>query len=202
MKARTDHPAAAELAGYEVLVGVAGGIAAYKVCEVVSTLVQQGAGVTVAMTRAARKFVGPTTFQALSGRTVLTSVWRDSEAQDVRHITVSGAADLTLIAPATADIIGKLAAGIADDIVTTLVIAGSSPVLLAPAMNDRMWSNPLVQRNVKTLTDLGYQMIGPGEGWLACRSLGAGRMADAAEIVKRAAVMLRASPPKRISKSK
>lgn len=170
--------------GFEVLVCVCGGIAAYKVAQVVSTLVQRGAGVTVAMTRAARKFVGPATFQALSGRRVLTHLWHEHDTSDVQHIAMSGRADAVLVAPATANILGKINAGMADDLVTTLVICTDSPVLLAPSMNNRMWANPIVQRNVRSLREAGYRMVEPGEGWLACRSVGAGRMAEPEEIVQ------------------
>lgn len=185
-----------DLAGYEVLACVCGGIAAYKVCEVVSKLVQRGAGVTVAMTRSARKFVGPTTFQALTGRRVLTNLWSAADPDDVQHIALTGAADLVLIAPATANIIGKIAAGIADDVVTTLVISAASPVVVAPAMNDRMWANPIVQQNVAALKKHGFTTVGPGEGWLACRSIGPGRMAEAAEILEAVAAKLISRPAK------
>ena len=184
------------MSGREVLVSVTGGIAAYKVCEVVSRLVQRGAGVTVAMTRAAQKFVGPTTFQALSGRRVLTSLWRAHDPSDVQHIAATDEADLFLVAPATSDIIAKFAAGIADDMVTTLFASNAAPVLLAPAMNDRMWRHPIVQRNVEALEGLGYHTVGPGEGWLACRSVGAGRMAEPGEILERAVELLPAPAEK------
>ncbi len=197
-----DAATSIDLSGYEVLVGVCGGIAAYKVCEVVSGLVQRGADVTVAMTSAAQKFVGPATFQALSGRRVLTSMWHDVETAEVRHISVTDAADLILIAPATANIIGKIAAGIADDLVSTLVVGAASCVLLAPAMNNRMWENPVVRRNVTSLQELGYEMVGPGEGWLACRSVGRGRMAEAAEIIDAIATRLKAKSPKRAQASR
>lgn len=186
-------PAAApprDLEGREVLVGVSGGIAAYKSADLVSKLVQRGAGVTVAMTRSARRFVTPLTFQALSGRPVLTSLWADEQPGDVQHISLTGRADLVIIAPATANIIGKIAAGIADDVLTTLVISAASTVLLAPAMNDRMWANPVVQENVARLRKHGYSFVGPGEGWLACRSVGPGRMAEPVEIVEFAAGLL------------
>lgn len=173
-----------------MVVAVCGGISAYKVCEVVSRLVQRGAGVTVAMTKAARKFVGPITFQALSGRPVLTSLWHAQDASDVRHIALTGAADLLLVAPATANMIGKIAGGIADDVVSTLVMSSASPVVLAPAMNDRMWQNPVVQRNVESLSAVGHRIVGPGEGWLACRSVGAGRMAEPEEILDLVVPML------------
>ena len=186
----------ADLRGYEVLVAVTGGIAAYKVCDVVSKLVQRGAGVTVAMTQAARHFVGPLTFQALTDRGVLTDLWSIDDSRDVQHIALTARADLLVVAPATADIIGKIAAGIADDVVTTLVISADSPVLLAPAMNDRMWNNPIVQRNVQALKDGGYAFVGPAEGWLACRSIGPGRMVESSELLEAVAAVLKARPPK------
>ena len=197
MTNKADTPATSDLSGYEVLVCVCGGIAAYKVCEVVSKLVQRGCGLTVAMTRAARRFVGPTTFQALTGRRVLTSLWSTDDPDDVQHIALTGAADLVLIAPATANIIGKIASGIAADAVTTLVISAASPVVLAPAMNDRMWANPIVQRNVAALKRHGFTLVGPGEGWLACRSIGPGRMAEPGEILETIAAKLKSYPPKK-----
>jgi len=197
MHAASDRSATRDLSGYEVLVCVCGGIAAYKVCEVVSKLVQRGAGVTVTMTRSARKFVGPTTFQALTGRRVLTSLWSAADPNDVQHIALTGEADLVLVAPATANIIGKIASGIADDAVTTLVISAASPVVLAPAMNDRMWANLIVQQNVASLKKRGFTMVGPGEGWLACRSIGPGRMAEATEILETVAAKLKSEPPKK-----
>ncbi len=181
-----------DLSGYEVVVAVTGGIAAYKTCEVVSRLVQRGAGVTVAMTRSARQFIGPATFQALSGRSVITGLWHPKDPTDVQHITVTSHAHLFLVAPATANILAKFAGGIADDIVSTLFTCAPSSVLLAPSMNDRMWKHPLVQRNLATLSELGCHTIGPGEGWLACRSVGAGRMSEARDIVDRAAELLTA----------
>ena len=196
MSSTSDPSVHGNLERYEVIVGVSGGIAAYKACEVVSKLVQSGAGVTVAMTRAARKFVGPVTFQALTGRDVLSSLWDFDERCGVRHITLTSAADLMLIAPATANIIGKIAGGIADDLLSTLVISADSPVVLAPAMNDRMWSNPIVKGNVSRLAELGYRFVGPGEGWLACGTLGPGRMAESHEIFEVIVGMLKANPPK------
>ncbi len=200
MTKKPDLPDSPDLRGYEVLVGVTGGVAAYKVCEVVSTLVQRGAGVTVAMTRSARKFVGRATFQALTGRGVLTGLWSADQPGDVQHIELTRSADLMLIAPATANIIGKIAAGIADDLLTTLVVSAASPVLLAPAMNDRMWANPVVKRNVSGLKELGYAFIGPGEGRLACGSVGPGRMAEADDILQAVISMLKARQPKGLSR--
>ncbi len=197
MKLASDTSEALDLAAYEVIVAVCGGIAAYKVCESVSRLAQRGAGVTVAMTKAARRFVGPVTFQALTGRKVLTSLWRADHPQDVQHISLTDAADVMVVAPATANIIGKVASGIADDLVSTLIVSGSSPVIMAPAMNERMWANPIVQSNVARLTEHGYRFLGPGEGWLACRSVGPGRMVEAQEITEAVSALLKAAPPKR-----
>lgn len=189
-------PPADDLAGYEVIIAVTGGIAAYKICEVVSRLVQRGAGVSVAMTRAARRFVTPLTFQALSGRTVRTDLWKTGDSGDIPHIEMTLRADLLVVAPATANTIGRIAAGLADDVVTNLVISADSPVMLAPAMNDRMWVNAAVQRNVTTLRKDGMQFVGPAQGWLACRSVGPGRMVDAAELVESVVLQLKTKPPK------
>ncbi|MCH8148390.1 MAG: phosphopantothenoylcysteine decarboxylase [Planctomycetes bacterium] len=179
-----------------MLVAVCGGIAAYKVCHVVSQLVQRGAGVTVAMTEAAKQFVGTVTFQALSARRVLTDIWAPDGIAQIQHIERTSQADLLLVAPATANMIGKIAAGIADEFVSTLVIGAASPVVLAPAMNDRMWANPVVKRNVAMLADLGFTLVGPAEGWLACRSVGPGRMVEPQQIVDTIVPMLKSSPPK------
>lgn len=195
MTTRPDSATRPDLSGYEVLVCVCGGIAAYKVCEVVSALVQRGVGVTVAMTKAGRRFVGTATFQALTGHGVLTSLWSRDEPADVQHIRPTDSADLVLIAPATANIIAKAAVGLADDLVSTLLLSVASPVLVAPAMNDRMWSNAIVQRNVATLTERGFHFVGPGRGWLACRSVGPGRMAEPDEILDVAAAMLKKKRP-------
>ena len=185
------------LAGYEVLVCVCGGIAAYKAAGVVSELVQQGCGVSVAMTRNGRRFVGPTTFRALTRRPVLTSMWRSSDPTTFQHLEPTELADLVVVAPATANIIGKLAAGIADDLVSTLMLSADSPVLLAPAMNARMWQHAAVQRNVALLRECGISFIGPEEGHLACGTDGRGRMAEPAAIVQAVRAQLLARPPKR-----
>lgn len=185
-----------DLTGYEMLVAVCGGIAAYKVCAVVSQLVQRGAGVTVAMSASARRLVGPAGFQALSGRKVLTSLWKPTADYDAQHIHVTERADLCIVAPATANVIGKIAAGIADDLVSTLLASAASPVLLAPAMNTRMWENPFVKANVARLSEAGFHVVGPREGWLACRTVGMGRMAEPEEIAAAAADLLKAHPPR------
>jgi phosphopantothenoylcysteine decarboxylase/phosphopantothenate--cysteine ligase len=172
------------LKGREIVVGVCGGIAAYKVADVVSKLVQRGAGVTVCMTEEAQKFVTPLTFEALSGRPVRTGIFTMVESSDPQHISLTERADLMLVAPATNNVIAKVAHGLTDDLVSLMVCAAACPVVFAPAMNDRMWSHPVAQENVAKLKGLGYRFIGPEEGWLACRNVGAGRLAEAGRIVE------------------
>lgn len=183
-----------DLAGREVVVGICGGIAAYKVCAVVSALVQRGCGVTCVMTRSAQRFVTPLTFEALSGRRALTSLWRPDYSYDPQHIQLTDRAEAFLVAPATANIIAKFACGLADDLLSTLITAVACPVIIAPAMNDRMWANRVVQANVSRLRELGFIIVGPGEGWLACRSIGAGRMEEPDVLVEAVAAQLRARP--------
>jgi phosphopantothenoylcysteine decarboxylase len=167
----------------EIIVGVCGGIAAYKVADVVSKLVQSGAGVSVVMTDEAQKFITPLTFQALSGRVVRTSTFDLTDSSDPQHIALTERADLMLIAPATSNIIAKIAHGLCDDQVSLMVAAAACPVLFAPAMNNRMWENPIAQENVAKLTKLGYRFLGPESGWLACRNVGPGRLSDPQKIV-------------------
>lgn len=195
---RPGRPAAAAargpLAGCEVLVCVAGGIAAYKTAALVSRLVQEGCGVTVALTRSARRFVGPATFQALSGRPVLTSLWHGPDPGAMEHLRPAEQADAVVVAPATANLLGKLAGGIADDLVSTLLLAAAGPVLLAPAMNARMWEHPAVQRNVAWLREHGFELVGPEEGWLACGGVGPGRMSEPETILAAVRARLAARP--------
>jgi len=172
------------LKGKEIVVAVCGGIAAYKVCDVVSKLVQAGAGVTVCMTDSAQKFVTPLTFQALSARPVRTNTFNLEESSDPQHIGLTERADLMLVAPATGDMLAKVAHGLCDDLVSLMISAAACPVVFAPAMNNRMWENPIAKENVAKLMKHGYQMIGPEEGWLACRNVGYGRMSEAAKIVE------------------
>ncbi len=185
------------LSGYEVVVCVCGGIAAYKTATVVSKLVQAGCGVTVALTRNGRRFVGPATFQGLTGRAVLTSLWHRHDEEAFQHLGPAEAADLLVVAPATANIIGKLAGGIADDLVSTLLLGADSPVLLAPAMNTRMWQHPAVQRNVAFLSDSGFVLVGPDEGRMACGTEGPGRMAEPEELLAAIRSQIRSRPAKR-----
>ncbi|MGA2498353.1 MAG: flavoprotein [Tepidisphaeraceae bacterium] len=178
----------------EIVVAVCGGIAAYKVADAVSKLVQRGAGVTVVMTESATRFVGPLTFQALSGRPVRTSIWDALESGDTRHIALTDHASLMLVAPATANVLAKTAAGICDDLVSTMICAAACPVVFAPAMNARMWANPITRENVAKLVKLGYRMIGPEAGWLACRTIGQGRMAEATAIVEEVTTIVLSAP--------
>jgi phosphopantothenoylcysteine decarboxylase/phosphopantothenate--cysteine ligase len=176
------------LKGRELIVAVCGGIAAYKVADLVSQLVQSGAGVTVVMTPDAPRFVAPLTFQALSGRPVRTEIFDLPDSSDPQHIALTERADLMIVAPATAHTIAKVAAGLCDDLVSLMISAAACPVVFAPAMNNRMWENPIAKHNVAKLADVGYRFIGPEPGWLACRNVGVGRMSEPetifAEIVR------------------
>lgn len=165
----------------EIVIGVSGGIAAYKTAALVSTLVQDGYGVTVAMTRSARKFVGQATFRALTGRPVVSDLF-DRRHPLGAHIELAEKAKLLCVAPASADFIGKAAGGLADDLLSTLVMCFDGPILLAPAMNSAMWEKPAIQRNVSQLRADGYHIVDPQEGWLSCRRTGVGRMAEPATI--------------------
>lgn len=187
---------AESLAGYEVLVCICGGIAAYKTAGLVSILVQRGCGVTAAMTRSARRFIGPATLAGLTGRAVHFNPWRMTDESGIPHLRLSDAADLTVVAPATANVIGKLAGGIADDLVSALLLGAACPILLAPAMNENMWRNLAVQRNVAFLRDAGVQLVGPDSGWQACRAVGPGRMSEPAELAAAVQSLLLKSPPK------
>jgi len=178
------------LKGREIIVGVCGGIAAYKVADVVSKLVQLGAGVSVVMTPEAQRFVTPLTFEALSGRKVRTSVFEQADPGDTQHIGLTERADLMLVAPATAHIIAKIAHGFTDDLVSLMISAAACPVVFAPSMNHRMWDHPVAQENVAKLTQIGYRFIGPESGWLACRNVGAGRLSEPQTIVDEVVRML------------
>ncbi len=188
-----------KLAGYEVLLCVTGGIACYKSADLASALVQAGAGVTVAMTAAARRFVAPLTFQTLTARPVYTSLWQRTAESRTEHIALTELADLMIVAPATADILGKFAAGIADDLVSALALSatGSCPVLLAPAMNTRMWSAPAVQANLAKVKDWGFHVVGPVEGRLADGTIGLGRMSEPTDILAAATKLLLQKPPRK-----
>ncbi|HEX3997225.1 MAG TPA: flavoprotein [Pirellulales bacterium] len=167
--------------GRRLVVGVTGGIAAYKTAALVSRLVQSGAQVDVVMTRAAEKFVGPDTFAALTGRPVLRRMFGNARHPLGSHIDLA-AADLLCVAPATANFMAKAAHGLSGDLLGTVYLAFKGRVLLAPAMNDRMWQHPAVQRNAEILRSDGVELVGPDEGWLSCRTTGPGRMADPEQI--------------------
>ncbi|MCM3472951.1 bifunctional phosphopantothenoylcysteine decarboxylase/phosphopantothenate--cysteine ligase CoaBC [Brevibacillus borstelensis] len=172
------------LTGKQIVLGVSGGIAAYKAAALTSKLTQAGALVRVIMTQNAAKFVQPLTFQALSHGPVYTDIFEEPEPSVISHIDLADKADLVLIAPATANVIGKMANGIADDMLTTTVLATKAPVMLAPAMNVNMYHHPAVAQNLQKLTDFGYRFIEPGEGLLACGWVGKGRLAEPEEIVE------------------
>lgn len=173
-----------------VVLGVGGGIAAYKACEVARLVVRHGGRVRVAMTLAATRFVTPLTFQALSGSPVLVDLFEPEAERTYGHLGLARQADLLLVAPATADLIARLRAGLGDDAVTTTALAVTCPVLLAPAMNTRMWANAVVQENVAALKARGWQVVGPGSGELADGDVGEGRLAEPEEIAEAAARLL------------
>ena len=166
---------------HELIIGVSGGIAAYKTAAMVSSLVQEGHGVSVVMTRAARKFVGPATFRALTGRPVVSDPF-DRHYPLGAHIELAEKGELLCIAPTSADLMAKAANGLADDVLSTLLLSFAGPVLLAPAMNSAMWEKPALQRNVATLRQDGVHFVDPQEGWQSCRRTGMGRMAEPTEI--------------------
>ena len=168
----------------EILLGVSGGVAAYKSAELCSRLVQSGARVTVVMTESAHRFIGQTTFEALTGRPVYTEMFSPQEHHLGEHIGLARRADLFVIAPATANVLARLAHGLADDLLTTLALAVTCPVLVAPAMNNEMWTKPSLQRNLQQLQADGVHFVGPGEGWLSCGAVGPGRMAEAEAILQ------------------
>ena len=173
-----------ELQGKRIVLGVTGGIAAYKAAELVRLLGKQGADVQVAMTEGATHFVTATTFQALSGKPVYLDQWDARMPNAMAHIDLSRQADLILVAPASADFMARIANGMADDLLATMVLARTCPLILAPAMNRQMWENPATQRNVATLAADGAAVIGPACGEQACGEVGAGRMLEPEEIVE------------------
>ncbi|WP_301102915.1 bifunctional phosphopantothenoylcysteine decarboxylase/phosphopantothenate--cysteine ligase CoaBC [Propionivibrio sp.] len=172
-----------ELMGKRIVLGITGGIAAYKAAELVRLLIKQGATVQVTMTEAATRFIAPVTFQALSGKPVFCDQWDPRVANNMAHIDLSRDADVLLIAPASADFLAKLAHGLADDLLSTLTLARNCPLLVAPAMNLQMWENPATQRNIDTLRGDGVAILGPACGDQACGEQGPGRMLEAEEIV-------------------
>jgi phosphopantothenoylcysteine decarboxylase / phosphopantothenate---cysteine ligase len=181
--------------GKHILLGVTGGIAAYKAADLARRLIERGAQVQVVMTAAARKFVTATTFQALTGRAVRTSLWDAAAEAAMGHIELARWAELVLIAPASADFIARLAHGLAEDLLSTLCLATSAPIAVAPAMNQLMWRNAATQANVELLRSRGVQVLGPGIGEQACGEYGAGRMLESLELVDAIAPLLSAAGP-------
>ena len=167
-----------------VLLGVSGGIACYKAVELVRSLVRDGFSVQVVMTRGAMEFITPLTFQTLSGRPVASETFDLTQESEIGHINLADSADIFVIAPATANVIGKIAAGIADDLLTTVLMATQAPVLIAPAMNTHMYENPILQENIRKLRRIGYHLLEPAEGYLACGYEGRGRLPAPEEILE------------------
>ena len=174
-----------------VALGVSGGIGAYKAVEVARRLQQRGHDVAAVMTANAERFVGPLTFEAITKRRVATDQFAPGVNADIDHIALATEADLLLVAPATANVIGKFAGGVADDFLSSLYLATTAPVLLAPAMNTNMLAHPAVQANLRTLADRGVRFVEPGEGYLACGWVGKGRLAEPDQVVEAADTMLR-----------
>jgi phosphopantothenoylcysteine decarboxylase/phosphopantothenate--cysteine ligase len=188
---RAPRDPASALSGANIVVCVGGGIAAYKAAELVRLLDKAGATVQVAMTARAQKFIGAMTFQALTRRPVFTDLFSLTEEATIGHIQLADRADLVIIAPATANVIARLASGMTNDAITAMVLATRAPVLLAPSMNVNMWNHPLTRANVQRLVDVAkYNVVGPDSGFLACRWTGPGRLAEPADIVEAAAMLL------------
>lgn len=174
-----------ELAGRRIVLGVTGGVAAYKAAELVRLLGKAGADVQVVLTDAGARFVTPVTFQALSGNTVWTDIWDPRMANNMAHIDLSRDADAVLVAPASADFIARIAHGLADDLLTTLCLARDCPLLVAPAMNRQMWEHPATQRNVRQIVEDGVALFGPAAGDQACGETGMGRMEEPEMLLER-----------------
>ena len=174
------------ISGLNILLGVSGGVAAYKAVDLASKLTAAGALVDTVMTESACKFILPKSFEAVTGRAVYTSMWENPAGYEIGHISLADSANIVVVAPATANIIGKIANGICDELLsTTLCACWQKKVLFAPAMNEKMWQNPAVQRNVKTLNEMGFEIIGPEKGRLACGTQGIGRMSEVSDIIAR-----------------
>ena len=167
-----------------IILGVTGSIAAFKAAIIVSKLKSQGFDITVIMTKSAQSFIHPLTFRTLSQNKVVTDIFIDESVYNPQHVSIAHKADLFVIAPATANVIGKLASGIADDALTSTVMASNVPVLIAPAMEENMYMNPITQRNINILQEVGYKFIGPEKGRLASGKTGIGRLADVELIIK------------------
>jgi len=173
------------LKGVNVLLGVSGGISAYKSVDLASKLTSAGVNVQTVMTENACQLVGPKSFEAVTAGAVYVNIWSPASKYEIGHVNLVDWADIIVVAPATANIIGKIANGICDDLLsTTLCVCWNKPVLLAPAMNNNMWNNPAVQKNIGAAKKIGFVLIGPEKGRLACGAEGQGRMSEPAEILK------------------
>ncbi len=178
-------PTDLKLKGSNILLGVTGGIAAYKSVDLASKLTAAGAKVSCIMTHNACQLICPKSFEAVTQQPVFTGMWSSPEDHKISHISLAEQADVVVVAPATANIIAKIAAGMCDDLLsTTLCVCWNKPVIIAPAMNSNMWSNPVVQKNVETIKQMKFTLIGPDSGRLACGSAGPGRMTEPQDIVK------------------
>ena len=178
------------LSGKEILLGVTGGIAAYKACEIVRALRKEGAGVRVVLTASGARFITPLTLQTLSKNPVYTDLFDLITESEIGHISLAQRANLLMIAPATANILGKIRGGIAADMLSTVVMATAAPVLLAPAMNSQMFASPAVRENMEVLLERGFTFVNPDEGELACGTVGPGRLAETEKIVEMARILL------------
>jgi len=173
------------LDGLKILLGVTGGVAAYKAVDLASKLTAAGAAVKTVMTENACQLIQPKSFEAVTHSAVYRSLWQTTEEYEISHISLVDWADVVVVAPATANIIGKIANGICDDLLSTvLCVCWQKPALIAPAMNDNMWKNPVVQRNIETIKQTGFELIGPETGRLACGTEGLGRMTEPVDILK------------------
>lgn len=183
------------LAGKKIVLGVAGGIAAYKAADLAAKLTAAGAAVRTILTEAAQKLITAKTFEALTGQPVYTDLWSAPEEFRIGHIQTADWADGVVVAPATADILAKAAVGLCDDLLsTTLCVCWEKPILMAPAMNTRMWTHPATQQNVQTLAARQVQFVGPASGRLACGTEGVGRMAEPADILEALTQLLQKQP--------
>ena len=177
--------------GKNIVIGMTGGIACYKVCEIISYLVREGASVDVVMTKNATEFITPLTLETLSKRKVVIDMFEKKERMEVEHISLARKADLMVVVPATANIIGKVANGIADDMLSTTIMATTARVVFAPAMNNQMYNNPIVQSNISKLMSYGYEFISPIEGNLACGYKAIGKLAKKDTIIDKISDLLK-----------
>lgn len=189
------------LKGKKILVGLTGGIACYKIPYLVRALRKADADVQVMMTRAATKFITPLTLETVSGHEVAVDMFEEGRFVATRHIDLAEWPDLIVIAPATANFLGKTASGVSDDLLTTIICASARPIMMAPAMNPQMWNNPVTQRNFKTLRELGYLSVDPTEGEMACDHTGVGRMAEPEDIFTQIEAFFKGRGKKKPSKA-